>query len=1037
MPALFPASRGANACRRTLSLMMLPALLAAAHMGKAAPTSYSALPKELASSHAVGAVSSAQPVNLVLGLPVRDQQGLDNLIHRLYDPQDPLYGKYLTSAEFTDRFSPTVEQYDALAAYYQSRGFHVTGRHASRLLLDIAAPAATVSETFHVNLGYYRQPNGRIFYSADREPQIPAPDGVPVAAVVGLDNARVFQTHHKIAAPFMKSITDPQAGSGPFGGLTPSDIKQAYNLNPVSQTGAGQTLGLFELDGYNASDITAYEQAYNLRNVPLQDVFLPGFPGASGGNGQGEVTLDIELQIALAPGASQVIVYQGPNADTGVLDTYGKIADDNLAKSVSSSWGYHELGSTQLFLNQERAIFQKMAAQGQSFFAAAGDSGAYDDGSSLSVDDPASQPEVTGVGGTTLTFNGAYGGESAWGEPFTASGGGGGGGVSVVWPIPPYQAGFGFSSTARNVPDVSLDANPDTGYSIYVFGSWNVYGGTSCAAPLWSAFAALVDQKRVADGKTYLGLLNPHVYPIATSSLYSSAFHDINDNSNNFFYPATNGYDNATGLGTFNGLGLFAALTGFPNVPTNVVATAGSGQVALSWSGSPAATSYTVKRATVNGGPYFPISTLKTTNTINYGVSNGVTYYYIIVANDAAGQSPNSTQVSATPRQAVGINLTGVSIAPATVIAGTTTTGVVTISGPAPAGGISLRIGTSDSSIAAAPAYIEIAGGATTANFAIGTRPRFTAASATITAILDGASQSAALNVTPATAITNLSIAPASVVGGASAVGTITISMPAPTGGTAIRLVSSDATSAAAPAYVTIPAGARSTTFPVQTAFQSGPTSVTITGLLNGAGQTTTLGITATSFLSSLTISPAPVTAGSPTYGTVTLTQTAPAGGLAVRLTSSAPSSASVPASVTVPAGATTARFPITTYAGRAAQDVTITAALNGTSQSATITTTLVVGLLSLTIDPGTVASGGSATGTVTLSNAPTADAWITLASSDTYGAPVYAGVTVRAGVTTATFPINTRAGLTARLETITATYNSVNKSARLTVTAH
>jgi kumamolisin len=362
----------------------------------------------------------------------------------------------------------------------------------------------------------------------------------------------------------------PHLGSGPSGGYAPADIKTAYNLNSASLTGSGQTLGLFELDGYTASDITAYETYFSLPKVTLQNVLVDTAKGTAG-SGADEVTLDIELQIALAPGASKILVYEGPNSNTGVIDTYSRIASDNLAKSISTSWGEAEQYVTSSTLNSENATFQKMAAQGQTLYSAAGDSGAYDNGSTLSVDDPASQPYVTGVGGTSLTTNGAGGAwksETTWNRGSVANGAGGGG-ISQVWSIPSYQSAAGVittaakaSSTFRNVPDVALNADPYNGYSIYYQGQWTVYGGTSCAAPLWAAFTALVNQQRIAAGKSTLGFANPAIYAVGTGLDYATDFHDIADGSTNLYYPAVKGYDLATGWGSFSGIPLLNDLAG-------------------------------------------------------------------------------------------------------------------------------------------------------------------------------------------------------------------------------------------------------------------------------------------------------------------------------------------------------------------------------------------------------------------------------------------------------------------------------------------
>ena len=208
----------------------------------------------------------------------------------------------------------------------------------------------------------------------------------------------------------------------------------------------------------------------------------------------------------------------------------------------------------------------QMAAQGQTIFAAAGDSGAYDDGSSLSVDDPSSQPYMVGVGGTKLTTEQrANTNPKRPGMKTGTLDGGGGGWISTVWSQPSWQKGtipvasLG-STTMRNVPDVSLNADPSTGYAIYVGGSWNVYGGTSCAAPLWAAFTALVNQQRLASKLQQIGVTSRRLCceaSIGTSANYGTDFNDIKDGSTNMHYPAVAGHDDATGWGTYKAQALF------------------------------------------------------------------------------------------------------------------------------------------------------------------------------------------------------------------------------------------------------------------------------------------------------------------------------------------------------------------------------------------------------------------------------------------------------------------------------------------------
>jgi len=537
------------------------------------------IPAIVDSAQRLNAVAAEEQVSLALVLPLRHQDQLADLLHRLYTPGDAMYGKYLTPDQFVQQFSPSHADYEAAITFAQANGLRVTGTHVNRTVLDVVGNARSVERAFSVQLHHYQAKSGRIFRAPSNEPQIPAQLAGHLAAVVGLDTAGVWKTHTRekpaVAAPVggakAQSLPTPrQIGSGPGGGLTPSDIKAAYSLNGIGSNGAGQTLGLFELTGYTASDITAYEAYYNLPNVPIQNVLVDGFSGAAT-SGADEVTLDIELQIALAPSASKIYVYEGPNSNAGVVDTYNRIATDNLAKSVSTSWGLSENSMSSSVRNAENQAFQQMAAQGQSIFAASGDAGAYDNGVSITVDDPASQPYMTGVGGTalaTVSAGGAWKAETTWNSG-SISAGAGGGGISTVWAKPAYQSTFGQSATFRNVPDVSLASDPNTGYSVYYAGGWRVYGGTSCAAPLWSAFVACVNQSRVAAAKGTLGFANPLLYQLGVSANYKNDFHDIADNSTNLFYHATAGYDNATGWGTINGVGLFADLVNNGPVSAN------------------------------------------------------------------------------------------------------------------------------------------------------------------------------------------------------------------------------------------------------------------------------------------------------------------------------------------------------------------------------------------------------------------------------------------------------------------------------------
>jgi kumamolisin len=587
-------------------------------------------------------VPSSKNITMSVTLPLRNQDALQSVLNRIYDPSDPIYGQYLSSQEFTDSFAPMQEDYDAVAGYIRTMGLTVTGTPSNRTILNISGPASAVESAFNLHLHSFENSDGREFYAPDDDPEVPDFVAARITGIVGLDNAAVWHTYGRhIPATETNQALPYQIGSGPNGGLTPSDITTAYNLDSVTVTGAGQTLGLFELDGYSSSDITSYINYFRLPSVPLQNVLVDGFSGKPGG-GAGEVTLDIELQIALAPGASSIIVYQGPNTNSGVLDTYNKIAVDNRAKQISTSWGLSEGLPGSAFLKTENSIFQQMAAQGQSIFAASGDSGAFDNGSSLSVDDPASQPFMAGVGGTQLFVNGdkTYNHETTWNVNNTISGGAGGGGISTIWSIPSWQQGIvsgisGGSTSMRNVPDVSLNSDQYTGYSIFYQGKWWIYGGTSCASPLWAAFTARVNQRRAANAMAPLGFANPALYRIAAGG-YWSDLHDVADGSTNLYYPTVTGYDNATGLGSFNGANLFSDLTAtvLPPISLSItggpVSSAGSNSATIQWTTN-LSSSTTVK---------YGLSAAKLSNTVSdntqvtshsatlSGLKKKTTYYF-------------------------------------------------------------------------------------------------------------------------------------------------------------------------------------------------------------------------------------------------------------------------------------------------------------------------------------------------------------------------------------------------------------------------
>ena len=544
------------------------------------------MPSAIAQFHLqpAGRLPGANQLRLAIGLPLRDENGLNEFLRELYDPASPNFHKFLTPEEFTARFGPTEADYAAVRDFARTNGMVVTGTYDNRLLLDVAGPAAAVESAFHVALRTYHHPTeNRDFFAPDTEPTVES--NLPIADVSGLEN--YSRPHPKFH--FEPKTAVPRAGSGPGSEYKGNDFRNAY-VPGTTLDGSGQAVGLVQFDGYYAGDITAYETLAGRTNIPLQRVLIDGFSGTpttGSSSGNPEVSLDIEMAMSMAPGLARIVVFEGNPNNFIPNDVLNSMAASNTVKNLSCSWGWSG-GPTATTDN----IFKMMAADGQSFFEASGDSDAFPPGyadNSGNTTVPASSPYITQVGGTTLTMNGSgasYNSETVWNWGYDSSAGGyvgSSGGISSYYAIPAWQQGVnsfstnGGSTTMRNIPDVALTG--DNVYVTYGNGSSGNFGGTSCAAPLWAGFMALVNQQAAAGGQAHgIGFINPAIYEIANESIYNSAFNDITTGNNtwpsspNSFY-AVPGYDLCTGLGTPAGTALIYALVN-PD-PLVVVSNAG------------------------------------------------------------------------------------------------------------------------------------------------------------------------------------------------------------------------------------------------------------------------------------------------------------------------------------------------------------------------------------------------------------------------------------------------------------------------------
>ena len=488
-----------------------------------------------------GAVSAAKRISVAISLTPRNNKGLDTFIANVSNPRSSSYGHYLTKAQFAARFGRTDAEVKQVKDFLRAQGLTVGKVHSGNLLVDASGTAAQLEKAFGTKLSTWKDAkSGRAFYANETAPTLPTGIAGLVSDVTGLNNRA--QLHHQAT-----NTVAPR--NGPGGGYTPAQLKGGYNVSGT-YTGSGQKIALLEFDGFAQSNITKYDTNYSLGSPTPTVSKVDGGSGALG-DGQVEVELDIEVLHAIAPKAN-VTVFEGPNSDAGEVDTYQAIVDSGIP-TTSISWGASESQRTTSNINAVDAVFKAGAAEGLGFYAASGDDGSDDAGDgTTTVDYPASDPYVTGVGGTKLTVTSAnaFSKEVAWS--------GGGGGKSSVFKIPSWQtavqktAGGGY----RQVPDVSAHANPSPGVSIYSQGTWTSVGGTSAAAPEWAAFGALYNQQAAAAGKANLGFANPALY---TAS--GTGFHDITSGSNGAYSAAT-GWDFTTGWGSYNAATLATKLLG-------------------------------------------------------------------------------------------------------------------------------------------------------------------------------------------------------------------------------------------------------------------------------------------------------------------------------------------------------------------------------------------------------------------------------------------------------------------------------------------
>jgi len=525
----------------------------------------------------LGAAPSSTRLDLRVVLEPNNSGALTQFINDVSTPGNPLYRHFLSPAEFAQRFGAAPSAIALVRSELRSTGLTVSAVSPNNLVLRVTGSATQVAATFHTKLQRYRDVSGEIATVATSRIGLAAPIARYVAGISGLNgfehpHATSTITNSTLARPSLAGPTACTSASNAAAArhvYLPSQIAHAYGLDTAYANGfngAGHSVAVVEFADYYRSDMTTYLNCFGLSNT-IVDVVMNGGAGAStAADGGAEVTLDLQQIASLAPGAT-IYNYMHPNDANGFVDEFNQIANDYLADSVSVSWGLCEADISSA---AQQPLLQQLAAQGQSVFVAAGDSGssscaynaaAGDSSVSYSpiVDDPSNSPWVTGIGGLSVTSISPLV-QTVWnggcGSPC-----GGGGGFSNVYGRPDWQVGPGVTlNNQRQVPDISVMGDPRTGMLAYFAGGWHGFGGTSIGAPILGAMAAVGAQ---ACGMSNLGFLNPRLYQMAING---TGIIDVTTGSNDIYgigsFSATSGYDVASGLGSPNPATFLPALCG-------------------------------------------------------------------------------------------------------------------------------------------------------------------------------------------------------------------------------------------------------------------------------------------------------------------------------------------------------------------------------------------------------------------------------------------------------------------------------------------
>ncbi len=504
----------------------------------------------------LGRAPAATRVDVAVVLNYHNDAELDRLVEAQADETSPLYHHFLTSAQFAQYFAPTAAEYAGTIAQLRSAGFVVTNTFANRTVIDVAAPAAVAERFFSTEIHFVRREDGSVRYINVRPETIPAPLSRIVLGVVGLDNAHVMHPQYvRLPHPVVQPATVPAAPPllGPDGGYGPVIYRTSYDF-PAGKDGTGRASGVVGDADFLDSDLNAYLKYFGVQRTgpATTRVLVDGGPPKGLSGDSVETTLDVETIVSIAPGTA-LYVYEVPGEPDlrYFTDMYNQAVTDNKVDTVNTSYSECETAFIPSFPKAADAIEKQGGALGITFHASTGDNGTqtYGCNSGVTVGTPTDTPHNIAVGGTIEhvdTKTGKETSEVGWNDSSGATGGG----VSGVFAVPFYQKNVkNIITKGRNIPDISFDASPYTGESLYYAGQFQgPIGGTSLSSPIFGAGLTIVNQVRNARA----GFFNPILYKTWLANGYSNGstvyFRDIVSGTI-APYKAGPGYDQMSGIG--------------------------------------------------------------------------------------------------------------------------------------------------------------------------------------------------------------------------------------------------------------------------------------------------------------------------------------------------------------------------------------------------------------------------------------------------------------------------------------------------------